>query len=361
MSLETGDKLFKFYSNNEFLNTYEIKFSYFGNSLISDTINCFKTYIDGYKEATNIVFDKYNSSDNDDYNILDTVVFPLCFMYRHVVELYIKYLYFKYSDKNDDERTAFLNRVNHKLKQAWEELKNEIDVLLKKMNCTVNISLIDNCINEIDEFDFTSFRMRYPINKDLSSTNDKVYKLDVIHLHDHMFELFGYFDSIDNELRGVIIDNYTEDNFKFEIIERYKNSRDNIVKIVNELKVFSENESKECIDINEIQLSDLSAKGNSLSIIDSFTFEDCAMIALMLYAGKEMEVNYSISQEQPDRNNDFYKVIEIIMKDYSAYIDFDGNITKNKMCEDLFVKGYQVTYRWIDRSYQVFEEAYESN
>ena len=76
----------------------------------------------------------------------------------------------------------FIKNVSHKLNKAWIQVQPYVLSLLWKINSDIDITLFDEFINEIDNFDADSFRMRYPIKKDLSSVHSSSVKLDVIGL-----------------------------------------------------------------------------------------------------------------------------------------------------------------------------------
>ncbi|MCD8049638.1 MAG: hypothetical protein LUG52_08595, partial [Clostridia bacterium] len=96
MSLKHGDKLFVCLDDNALKNK---RYSYFGTDF--GTITGFWQYIQGYVFAVKALYKEYVSCSKNRIDLLDTIIYPLCFNYRQIIELYIKYLYFKYSPEND--------------------------------------------------------------------------------------------------------------------------------------------------------------------------------------------------------------------------------------------------------------------
>ena len=176
--------------------------------------------------------------------------------------MYIKYLYFKYSDTDDTDKKSFIKTVNHRLNEAWTNVKPHVVPLLAKLNSSLDLTLFDDFIDEIDSFDTDSFRMRYPIKKDLATVHNTVVKLNVIGLHAKMLDFYKMFDDLDNELDGVFLNN----------------------------------------------------------------------------------------------KKDFFKLIELSLKECDHFISFEGNHTNYEMCYALFEKSYSVSSIWLNKSLDIMEK-----
>lgn len=259
MGLNHGDKLFVFYENDKI--PRRGRYSYFGNHF--GTVDGISQYIEGYIFAVQSIYNDYISCDESRIDKLDTLIYPLCFNYRQVVELYIKYLYFKYASVENEDKENFIKNVSHKLNKAWIQVQPYVLSLLSKINSDIDITLFDEFINEIDNFDADSFRMRYPIKKDLSSVHSSSVKLDVIGLNKKMMELFNLFKKLDCEINNVLINNTYDIEFEDAIKNCYINNKDIISLILNKLRHLAEKEEQDLskkslgsvIDICEIQYS----------------------------------------------------------------------------------------------------------
>ena len=80
----------------------------------------------------------------------------------------------------------------------------------------------------MEDFDISSFRMRYPIAKNLDQSHEKSVKLDTIHLHTKMTELFKLFDQIDYSICNLIRDNTCYINFEKKIYQLYSDCKKEI-------------------------------------------------------------------------------------------------------------------------------------
>lgn len=364
MSLHHGDKLFVFYDNDNM--PQNGRFSYFGANY--GTIAGFSQYIDGYIFAVKALYNDYISCDSYRNDILDTIIYPLCFNYRQIVELNIKYLYFKYSLTTNDDKENFVKRVSHKLAKAWLEVKPHLLPLLSKMNSSIDISLFDEFINEIDSFDTDSFRMRYPIKKDLTSVHSESVKLDVIGLHSKMLDLFGMFNQLDDEINGIFLDNNYDIDLINNIRHIYNNCRDEIINIsknLTELAKEEENDYKEtkvCSIADYVQSDNFKNPHNSIfeASINELSSEKAAMLGLLIQVGRSIvDGSCKLAINEEERKKDFFKLIEVILAACNDFLSFDGNYSNSDMCYALFEKGYMVSSKWLNTSLDLIEKCIE--
>lgn len=158
-------------------------------------------YIIGYKRTCELIVDEFEiAAKNGDIATQDTLIFPLLFNYRQVIELYSKYLYVKYVSKSEQATERYISEVGHDLLKAWTEDKDYILNISHDEKVVNLISDINNMIVEWDKFDESSFRMRYPMTKKNKATNPGSYRLDVINLKDEMNDLFIKMKNLDHRL-----------------------------------------------------------------------------------------------------------------------------------------------------------------
>jgi len=168
----------------------------------------FKNYYVGYKKAFYIIFKEWEkASKKGAIDILDTLVFPYCFVVRHMAETFIKYLYMKYASYaliGEEDKKKFLNH-DHNIYEAWKKTRPIIDKVLKDQTSTFDLEIVDSYVKQIYDFDNRSMKMRYPCNKKLEATNTSNEAVNIIHLHKHVESFFNYLEGIDNEITGTLL------------------------------------------------------------------------------------------------------------------------------------------------------------
>lgn len=366
MSLHHGDKLFSFYEE-EAIPTHG-KYSFLGCDMGIN--NGFAKYIDGYIVAANLLYDNYRSYENYQIDFWDTVVYPICFLYRQVVELYIKHLYFKYSLSSDEEKKDFLNTVSHKLKKAWNKVKPQLNALLKKLGSpsSIDLSLIEEFVYQFDEFDPSSFRMRYPIKKDLTSVNPLAVKLDIIGLHSKMTDLFDMFKQLDSAIDNVLIDNNYDQELINRIIKVYNDSRSEIRTVSGQLAELSAREEQQksehkdssvgsVIDFSEIDVEEDFEETELESYILNLQSEKAAVISLLIQVGKDISCGRcKLAKDKEERKKDFLKLIELTLKECEPFISFEGQYQNRVMCYTIFEKSHTLTSNWLNTAFDIADE-----
>lgn len=209
-------KLFKEINTTE---PHPQKYSVLGSQM---GINAdFNSYIQGYINAAKIAYERYKMADTAEIDVLDTLVYPICFLYRQITELYIKHIYIKYSTEDENGKSDFVKRVSHKLKLAWEKTTPILEKLKERFpSFSVSIEECGELIKQIDEFDTTSMRMRYPITKDFRATNEKPMLLDIDNLNEGMNELFEKLQKICDFFSNVLADNTVDSAFEIKVLEK---------------------------------------------------------------------------------------------------------------------------------------------
>jgi hypothetical protein len=324
--MNENDVIFKYYSGVEDINPNS--FSHFGWE--GQGSFAFDTYASGYKSGADAVYDKF-CDEKGNYAELDTLVYPLCFMYRHMTELLVKYLYFKYSLKSDNELKKFLNK-NHKLIELWKETVPFLSQLQQRVKTTVDLKAISHYITEISNFDPDSFSMRYPITKKLNANNSEK-KLDIPNLHERMEDFYNAVMQFDYEIDDQVrFDVQPEKIQRFEA--EYIKAKDKILELINLLKSTNEdNENNEDgivvelsftrIDIEKLlQASDFEKK---LSIyLDSLSDNQLTIIYVLLYNGRD---HFKLPEEPKQKRTDYIKSAIFIMEKFNTLFD-NNNINR---------------------------------
>ena len=246
-------------------------FGWEGNDAFS-----FETISDGYWEAAKIILREMDSNIQK-IEIIDTLIYPLFFNYRHSIETYLKALFFNHGNHTDEEKQIFLKK-GHNLQSLWSNLRPTLNAGKKHVGSSVNLIAIEDYIKEINQFDPDSMVMRYPVSKDLKNNKGRQYRIDFMHFGKSMdklcnnLRLIGY--DISNQMDEIAtleeVSNY------LEVFTQYKVEIDGFLSLLEkekeeEFKGFTISFSdSEFLSINE-----------EISQVDKF-LQDCASDLLIL-------------------------------------------------------------------------------
>jgi hypothetical protein len=153
----------------------------------------FFQYIIGYKTAADTIID--SALEKRDTKILDTHVFPACFLYRQYLELALKNIYLDNSIEPNSKKIQTINECSHNLLKIWVYIK---PLILKDFlhDNSCDIDKIESYIVEFAKEDNDSFAFRYPITKkmELVHREEKIINLRI--LRDRMYELEEFFSTV---------------------------------------------------------------------------------------------------------------------------------------------------------------------
>jgi hypothetical protein len=108
-------------------------------------------YAKGYFEATKILLDNVQDEDNH----IDLIVYPICFDFRHAIELYLKYII---TDLAKVEGTAHKFKTKHTLSKNWRAAKSLLKLIKTTDEDVEYFEKIVSCIDEVDTTDGQTFR-----------------------------------------------------------------------------------------------------------------------------------------------------------------------------------------------------------
>ncbi len=110
-------------------------------------------YAKGYFDATKTLL----AHVRDEGNLIDLIVYPICFNFRHAIELYIKYVI---TDLAKVKGTAHKFKTHHTLLKNWRAAKS----LLRQIETTdEDLAYFEKAVTCIDEVDPTNGQtFRYP-------------------------------------------------------------------------------------------------------------------------------------------------------------------------------------------------------
>lgn len=155
-------------------------------------------YADGFKRAADLLVENVKTT----YDI-NTVIFPILFLYRQYVELSLKEIigYGQYLSEHEEVRQG-----GHNLKNLWAASRSYIQKYYKEIT-KEDLAQAESLISELHKLDPTSEASRYPVVKQKSagiwrtasfSYDDKLINLDK--LADKMRKLACFLDKISNYL-----------------------------------------------------------------------------------------------------------------------------------------------------------------
>lgn len=256
-------------------------FSYFGwegNGSFS-----FSSISDAYLEVSKLIYKKMSSENRND--ITDTYIYPLFFNYRHSIETFLKYLYFEYGDKDENARKNYLNK-NHDLENLWKTLKPYLATGKKHVGSSVDIGVVESRIKEINKFDSNSMKMRYPINKDLTS-NKSVMQFDFIHFANGMNELCESLRQLDSDLSNQCTEfaEHNEVDFYINMIEKYKDKIEEFIQILKSEKQ-SESTSFYTINFSDIEFDEVLGKSKREEFLGNCDSDLIVLLCGLFYGGQ---------------------------------------------------------------------------
>lgn len=93
------------------------------------------------------------------------------------------------------------------------------------------------------------------------------------------------------------------------------------------------------------------------NVINEFTSESAALLGLLIQVGRNVvDGRCKLAITGEERKKDFFKLIELSLKECDHFISFEGNHTNYEMCYALFEKSYSVSSIWLNKSLDIMEK-----
>ena len=236
-----------------------------------------------YYDSAEILYEKFvvSAGHND---ILDGTGITMCFLYRHFVELSIKYLYVKFACKSKAEYKKFLEH-GHLLVSLWRDTKPRLSELKKRVGSSVDLNMLEHYIREFDKFDPDEMTMRYPVKNNLKPTK-KAARLDIINLHERVNELYWAFEGIARDLDNQMCDEVEEEKIE-SFLKWYRCLRPRMLCILEELAPLSQTEFKglKWLSMGDIKLDD-TRWTSQMALLKSCTDDEIIMLDCLYYTGR---------------------------------------------------------------------------
>lgn len=243
----------------------------------------FSNYANAYFDSAEILFEKFLASAGHN-DILDGTGMTMCFLYRHFVELSIKYLYLKFACTGKDDFKQFLTN-GHNLMSLWHATKPKLSELKKRVGASVDLSMLEHYIRQFDKFDPDEMTMRYPVKNNLKPTK-KAARLDIINLHERVNELYWAFYGIARDLDNQMNDE-VEDGKIDSFINWYDRLRPRMLSILESLAPLADTEFKgiKWLKMREIN-PDNSKWMKQMELLRSCTDDEIIMLDCLYYTGR---------------------------------------------------------------------------
>lgn len=215
MKISEFDIILEYQTDDNYI--AEDKKTYFGSIYRKEELKCqMSSYIDGYREAIEAIYERFKmEAENGHIWVQDTIIYPLIFNHRHCVELELKRLFCLKDNKFDQLKS----NTNHNLCAIWSNLQYFIVERATRLGISYNIAAIDHYINTIESLDEGSFRFRYPMNKELESSNTELTLLNVETFHHQMNQfhddMADIYDSLSNQVDDWELNKDFKRHFKF--------------------------------------------------------------------------------------------------------------------------------------------------
>ena len=143
---------------------------------------------EGYQRAAKCLVDR--ALKDNDWHEADCLIYPILFLYRHCLELELKYIINIYG------RYVGIAPVwnTHDLTRLWREFKNVIDKFRADDAIDDTDGVVEKIVAQFSKIDPASSSHRYPCNNKGDPLPIIQDKLSLKTLKDVMDRAFGYFD-----------------------------------------------------------------------------------------------------------------------------------------------------------------------
>lgn len=280
--MDKTDKVFKIIQSGAAANPNS--FCYYGWE--GTGAYAFWRYANAYYDSAEVLFEKFVNSPGQN-SILDGLGITMCFLYRHFVELSIKYLYLKFVSSTDEGYKILFGKGRN-LNELWQTVKPTLSALKQRMGSSIDIGVMEHYILEFDRFDKDSMTMRYPVRKTLKPMNGST-RLDIFNLHNRVQDLYMAFVGIVSDLENQM--NYDVDQVRIDsFLAKYEELHPRIEWLLGAMKPFADKENK------GFQVSNLLDSGlqselgfEQMKLLQQCSDDEIIMLDTLYYAGRAVQ------------------------------------------------------------------------
>ena len=164
-------------------------------TIVEDKFLRFVLMMEGYKRAAETLVGRCLENRRE----TDFLIFPIMFLYRHCLELQLKYIINTYGPQVGVAPTW----NTHDLAKLWHEFKAVLDSF-GTGNLGDTDSIVEKTVAQFAKIDPKSFSHRYPCDIEGKPIPLIQSKLDLETLKDVMEGVFGYFSGCDGYLDALV-------------------------------------------------------------------------------------------------------------------------------------------------------------
>ena len=339
------DKIFDFDNNDTRL------CSYFGWEF--NNSHAFYNYVIGYKKAADATYEAFEKAViSGDIETTDTICYPLVFLYRHIMELLLKFSYIRIKTiRTPEDIKSFLNK-NHDLQKLWDGVKIDFERLSKRLG---------DDIDSEAKYDQKSMAYRYPVEKNLDRFHGKGQYLNTPLLKESLDKFFYYIVHIVDRLS----DNYEDDDCNSEFEEEFFKTLNESLHIVKETvlkiehKIEESNKTnpiKKWLDYSDIDINinnPYNDKEDTNGEINSYSEKEKSLLIVLYIAGTYLQ-NAHLAIEKNERRKDVLKLIySSVQSDFS--LDSPQSLIKDNYFTEKIDFGGKYTVEAIKRTLHELE------
>lgn len=157
------------------------------NAILHYLPNPFLTYAQGYKEAADTVVKNVEETRW----LVDLIVYPVCYLYRHYLELMTKAL-INLGHSLEGEDPGFPK--HHKLVELWVECRKALESAYPEAPKD-ELEIVEKCMIELASMDPNGEGFRFPLSKDGKPTLSSAPKhINLGNIRDVMGRIAGFLE-----------------------------------------------------------------------------------------------------------------------------------------------------------------------
>src|SRR5574344_86341 len=290
-------------------------FAYFGWEGGEDI--AFLLMAKSYKDAAETIYAKMTEQVAT-HSDVDSLIYPLCFLWRQSIELILKGCAFGLVLNTDDKKKQLLNK-GHNLELIWSMVQPAFSFGKNHVGSNSDISAMEHYVKELNQFDMNSMRMRYPIDKNLNQQNE-YRRLDYLNFNNCMFELYSSISQIFYDIKPQIT-NVSPKNDIFEFIEIYRIEHENIdfyIQSIGKLIVEECNKNELGVSVfcdNWEQSLDMGEQNESA--FESLSWNAKILVEVLYYAVRQYKQHVVVYSQSPyQRIDEFVTVcLDLMLKE----------------------------------------------
>lgn len=289
-----------------------LAFSYFGWEF--NDSHAFYNYLVGYKAAADATYEAFIKADlSGDNEVTDTICYPLLFLYRHIIELVLKYSYIELKPKRTAEEIKTFLKNGHNIEKLWENARPDFERLSCRLGIDVDTSAIGHYIIELSKSDRNSMSYRYPIEKkEQKRFHNKGKYLDVRRLKERMDVFYNYMSEKIYELSKHLEDDIYDAEFDIQFCSILNGSKVKVRNAVEKIRKNIEDNQKKHNEKHWLTLSDIDnthTERNNIHIwISTFSEQEKSIILLLFYTGQQIPGN-RLALDTNERHKDVIKLL----------------------------------------------------